>query len=602
MGSAMSNRQTAALAALLALIGPAVMADVTPEEVWASWQEGGQGRTITAAGQETVGDALIVTGIKTVFAGKDGDTSVLISEVRLRDNGDGTVTVAFPDSFPVIVTLPMDPVTSKVDEFSVAVQVPGHSILASGTPGALSYKTDFPRIDAVANLPDAAANTTIPVSLTLTGATGTYLVEAAEVGTNMTHDYRAQSLDLKVDATSLPQNGGSLTLSLTNLGGGLDVTGLPADGGADFQMALNQGMTLDMNASYGIGSFDLTTTDQGNPLKINGTLGGGDFATSFAAAMFRYQAGAKALALNLAATDTSTGEPFTLSATLASTASSAEITGTNWTETQDFNAALKRGVTVSAKAALGPSMVDFSSGQAAAKTTFAASIGSIETGFAMKSAQMDYDLDAKALKFAANAPDMGLPEGSVDLTELGLTFAMPLIQSGTPAPFNLAFKVVDLDMASALWARIDPTAQLPHDPATLVLQTNGTATLTRDMVDQGMTDAAPPGLLNSLDLTQLLLRVAGAEVTGKGGLTFDNSDTVTFPGMPLPTGKLDLRALGVNALTDKLVAMGLLSNDDAMTGRMMLSMFANTDPATDEITSTLEFKDKGFFANGARLQ
>jgi hypothetical protein len=39
-----------------------------------------------------------------------------------------------------------------------------------------------------------------------------------------------------------------------------------------------------------------------------------------------------------------------------------------------------------------------------------------------------------------------------------------------------------------------------------------------------------------------------------------------------------------------------------MTGRMMLSMFANSNPATDEITSTLEFKDKGFFANGARLQ
>jgi hypothetical protein len=39
-----------------------------------------------------------------------------------------------------------------------------------------------------------------------------------------------------------------------------------------------------------------------------------------------------------------------------------------------------------------------------------------------------------------------------------------------------------------------------------------------------------------------------------------------------------------------------------MGARMMMSMFANPGAAADELTSTLEFKDKHFFANGQQLQ
>ena len=111
-----------------------------------------------------------------------------------------------------------------------------------------------------------------------------------------------------------------------------------------------------------------------------------------------------------------------------------------------------------------------------------------------------------------------------------------------------------------------------------------------------------PGLLNSLNLNQLSVKLAGAELTGAGAFTFDNSDMTTFPGTPLPTGKIDLKAVGLNALIDKLVAMGLVPKDQALQGRMVLAMFANTSATSDEMTSTLEFKDKHFFANGQQLQ
>jgi len=113
---------------------------------------------------------------------------------------------------------------------------------------------------------------------------------------------------------------------------------------------------------------------------------------------------------------------------------------------------------------------------------------------------------------------------------------------------------------------------------------------------------APPGEIHALDVTELRASVAGAELTGAGAFTFDNTDLTTFAGAPAPTGKIDLKLVGGNTLLDSLVAMSLLTADDANGARMMMSMFANPGAGPDEMTSTLEFKDKGFFANGQQLQ
>ena len=91
-------------------------------------------------------------------------------------------------------------------------------------------------------------------------------------------------------------------------------------------------------------------------------------------------------------------------------------------------------------------------------------------------------------------------------------------------------------------------------------------------------------------------------LTGTGAFTFDNTDLVTFDGVPAPTGKMELTLKGGNGLLDKLVAMGLIPSDQAMGARMMMAMFAKPGDGEDTLNSTLEFKDKGFFANGQRLQ
>ncbi|HEX9857573.1 MAG TPA: DUF2125 domain-containing protein, partial [Paracoccaceae bacterium] len=136
--------------------------------------------------------------------------------------------------------------------------------------------------------------------------------------------------------------------------------------------------------------------------------------------------------------------------------------------------------------------------------------------------------------------------------------------------------------------------------------TKGTAKLNVDIMDgdaMASLDGGAPGELNTLDVTALNLKVAGAELTGSGALTFDNSDLVSFDGVPAPTGVIDMKVTGANGLMDKLAQMGLIPEDQLMGARMMLGMFAKVDAtAPDTMTSTLEFKDKGFFANGMQLK
>ena len=103
-------------------------------------------------------------------------------------------------------------------------------------------------------------------------------------------------------------------------------------------------------------------------------------------------------------------------------------------------------------------------------------------------------------------------------------------------------------------------------------------------------------------LLQVLAKAAGAEVSATGGLTFDNADLATFDGVPRPDGKVTVNIKGVTKLVENLIAMGILSEDDAMGFRMGLAMVAKPGPGPDELVSEIEFKEGGLFTNGMRMR
>ncbi len=296
--------------------------------------------------------------------------------------------------------------------------------------------------------------------------------------------------------------------------------------------------------------------------------------------------------------------------TLKLTLKMDEITGTgNGTflgsaAMMDMAAALKAGFASEASITTGAMTYDMEIVDATGPTRITGAGESNTIGFAMDASKLAYSVGATGVTMAMSAPTIPFPQINLAYQEASFGFQMPVSVTPEPSDFSFLTRIVDLTVSDELWAMIDPASQLPRDPATLVIDTKGKARLLVDIMDPAAAEAAAdqtPAELHALDITALQAKIAGAELTGAGALTFDNGDLETFGGMPAPTGKVDLKLVGGNALMDKLVAMGLLPEDQVMGFRMMLSMFANAT-GEDELSSTLEFKDGGFFANGQRLQ
>ena len=108
-----------------------------------------------------------------------------------------------------------------------------------------------------------------------------------------------------------------------------------------------------------------------------------------------------------------------------------------------------------------------------------------------------------------------------------------------------------------------------------------------------------PAEVETLDINKLEVSVAGAELTGDGGFTFENNQGP----MPQPQGAVDLTLKGGNGLIDKLVAGGLIGDQEAMGVRMMMGLLAVPGDTPDTLNSKIEINDQGHvLANGQRIQ
>ncbi len=217
--------------------------------------------------------------------------------------------------------------------------------------------------------------------------------------------------------------------------------------------------------------------------------------------------------------------------------------------------------------------------------------------FAMSKDGLSYGGESGGAQMNLTVPNLP-PNLEVSLGSSIFDFAMPVAKGAAPQPFKIVTKLVDLKVADAIWDMFDPTKQLPRDPATVVIDANGTATLDVDIFDPATAQSTKtPGKIDQVSLNEVRLSVAGAELTGSGQATIDNTGET-----PKPVGAVDLKLVGGNGLMDKLVAMGLVPEDQAMGVRMMLGAF--TVPSGDDVlTSKIEFKEDGSIsANGQRLQ
>ena len=197
---------------------------------------------------------------------------------------------------------------------------------------------------------------------------------------------------------------------------------------------------------------------------------------------------------------------------------------------------------------------------------------------------------------------------ALEMAKTGFHMLLPVAKTDAEQDFEFSFTLGDFTMSEMIWGIFDPGGTLPRDPATITVDLVGKAKVLIDFLspefaeDMGM-DVANPGELNAVTVRSLLLSAIGAELSGSGDFTFDNTDLQTFDGMPKPTGAVDLKLVGANGLIDNLISMGLVSDQDAMGARMMMGMLAVPGEGEDTLTSKIEINDQGhIIANGQRIQ
>ncbi len=484
-------------------------AQVTPEEVWQSWQDmtSSYGQTITSTSTVKDGDTLRVEGVALATDDGAGSTvNVALGTLNFKDLGDGTVEMTMADSYPISIKAPAVDATTRPTDVTITVTQPGMKIIAGGSTTDTSYAISAPTMTINVDEAAGAAASTLDnnVDITLTGVEAKYLVSGPADKKSLDSSFAVKSMGMVIAAKDTAQPFDmNMTANIADLAGTTKGTFLGVAAMENMAKALKDGLILDAGFSYGKTTFDMAVTEETGPTKISGASDSG-------------------------------------SVTLA-----------------------------------------------------------------LDKSRLNYGVGGKGMVITMSGASIPIPELKISYAEALVNLLMPVSKSDVPEDFAFTTKLVDFAISDEVWAMFDPTGGLPHDPATIIIDTKGKAKLTVDITDDAQTKAlgdAPPGELHALDLTELKVKAAGAELTGTGSLTFDNTDLTTFQGMPVPTGSVDLKIVGANTLLDKLIAMGYIAEDQAMGFRMMAGMFTKVGEAPDTLTSTLEFKDKGFFANGQRLQ
>lgn len=508
MTRAFLTRSTALIS--LSLASP-VLADVTPEQVWQSWQSvsAGYGQQLKAGNVSRQGDTLVASDIEVTAEAQQMKTSGKINEIRFKDLGDGRVEVTMSDTMPFTIERKPDPSEpeDKGQQTALTINQPGLKVIASGTPEDTSYQLDAPSI-ALAMTTREGDKTLLEFSSTLQTVTGTYRLSPDSGRSKLEGDVKIASTAFTGNAKDDDDSGLTLSGTIADIQATSSSILLPAEAMLNTAQALRDGFSSDSTLRFGASQIQIDATNDAKPTAISASAASGHLTAKMDKETARYSSGAN---------------------------------------------------------------------------------------------------DAQLVIKSAELP---LPEVKLTYAEGLFDLALPLLKSDQPQDFSYLTKLIDLELSEDIWGLIDPAKQLPRDPASLVIDLSGKIRLLEDLLsDKPFTERGDDiadlqeSELHELHVKQLHAKAIGAELQAQGDFTFDPSDKTTYDGLPVPTGKLEVVLKGVNQVMDKLVAMQLLPEDQAQAARFMLAMFTiKQENEPDTVTSVLEFKDKGFFANGQRLQ
>jgi len=288
------------LACGLVLTPFAVRADLTADQVWQNWQAIGSatGQTFVPGSVDRSGDVLTLSDVAVAVVSSEVQMTGVISRIELRENGDGTVSVITPERYDL--QLDMTPEKGKPGSMALVLEQAGVSLVARGTPEALSYDYSAERLSATGeNMVIDGEASDARWSLVMDGFTQTYdVAPGALMGLTLTSAVR--SLDFTGSGTTSGKDASAVAANvrLTGIAAATDalLPPGPVEGADAMRDLIAAGGRADFSMTYDASTLRMETRDaDGVPGLVNSTSDGGHFKTSFDADRLIYGFGAKAM-------------------------------------------------------------------------------------------------------------------------------------------------------------------------------------------------------------------------------------------------------------------------------------------------------------------
>ncbi|CUK11822.1 hypothetical protein RUE5091_03466 [Ruegeria denitrificans] len=281
--SAFLRRSSGAVLAY-AVITQGAFADVTAQQVWDDWQTylSQMGYTVTAE-QSISGGVTTITDMSVVAAVPDteGSFKMTVPQMTLTENGDGTVSIGFPENFPMTLSG-----EEEGEAFSVDLEYyhSGLEMVVSGQPDDMTYDYSAPtlgmKLGGVQVEDETLPDDILGVDFKLTDLTGN---SRMKIGETRTVDQKMTAAGLTYDmAFTDPESPdkGSVDGSMDQLTfEGTSV--IPADfDGTDPQTFFQGGFSFSGLFTYASGKAAIEGTSEGQPFSMGTESQGGRFGAS----------------------------------------------------------------------------------------------------------------------------------------------------------------------------------------------------------------------------------------------------------------------------------------------------------------------------------
>lgn len=589
-------------------------ADLTADDVWAEWKSFSDGLDVTVAigAEERSGNTLTLQDITFSAESNGGSSTTSISEIVLTENNDGTVSITLGPEYRTLMHFPQ--YGEDYVDVELVTNLTDFNLLASGTPEETSYSYQAQSIIFdVEKFVENGRELDVDITATLSSVEGTYAFANNDTTKTFFQNVIVDKITYVVNFIE-PSSKAVEDINITGEIGDFSSESslvLPNEFEADdFDVdlldVLEKGFAINIDLGFATMSQAMNVTE-GSDQIVTAQVGmdRGDFRFAVDLEKIGYafsgeNVNFEAHGSDKASSDTELVDVKAQIAKYSFTSSASLPEDLSVTDEELLQSGFGLGLLMNVSDASGSVM--YQDGDE--KLNARGEIAEAAIDFFFGAEGMKYSILVDSFDTLIESSSLPIPSIGVSLNESLHEVDIPILATDEFQDFKMTSTYRDLTLSEGIWDFVDQTANFPRDPLTAVLDVSGKARLLVDIMSpRANRSSAPPIEIQEIALNELEFSAVGASLTGNGDFTFDNSDLSSFDGIPKPIGALDFNLVGGNDLLDRLIAMGLIPESEAMGIRMMIGIFAKPGDGEDTLVSRIEFTEDGkVLANGQRLK